>query len=70
MAKDDNGKNMNPVQVQKFLGGVDYPASKQELVDTAKDQGADDNVMNALKQIPDREYDAPTDVTKELSKIM
>ena len=67
---DKNDQDVNPVQVQKFLGGIDYPCSKQDLVDTAKDQGADERVMNVLKKLPDRKYDAPTDVTKEIGKLV
>ncbi len=66
---DENPKSVNPVQVQKFLGGIDYPCSKQDLLKTAKDQGADDRVINLLKALPDKKYDAPTDVTKEIGKI-
>ena len=68
MAHDDQGK-VNPIQVQKFLKGVDYPCSKQDLIRTAKREGADDRVINTLNKIPDRNYDAPTDITKEIGKI-
>jgi hypothetical protein len=27
---------VNPIQVQKFLGGMHYPAKKDEIVDHAK----------------------------------
>lgn len=57
----------NPIQVQKFLGGIDYPASKADIVKKAKEKGADDNVMNALNGIPDREYDGPTAVSSAVS---
>ena len=58
----------NPIQVQKFLGGIDYPASKKDIVKTAEDQGADDNVLDALRGIEDKSYDAPTAVSEQLSK--
>lgn len=57
----------NPIQVQKFLGGIDYPASKEDIVRTAKDAGADENVLNALEGIPDREYDGPTAVSEAVA---
>jgi hypothetical protein len=60
---------VNPVQVQKFLGGVDYPASKEDLVKHAEQQGADENVLDVLRGIPDREYDGPNAVSKEISEI-
>lgn len=57
----------NPIQIQKFLGGVDYPASRDALLSSAKDSGADDNVLRALENIPDREYDSPTAVSSAIS---
>ena len=58
--------DVNPIEVQKFLSGMDYPASKQEILDNARQQGANENVMSALEQIADREYDGPSGVSKEL----
>jgi Protein of unknown function (DUF2795) len=59
----------NPIQIQKFLGGVDYPATKDALLARAKDSGADSNVLNALQGIPDKEYDGPTAVSSAVSDI-
>ena len=33
---------VNPVRVQKFLGGLDYPASKEDLIKRAEREGADE----------------------------
>ena len=60
---------VNPIQAQKFLSGLDYPASKQQIVDHAQNQGADENVRSALEQIPDREYNGPNAVSAELGII-
>ena len=59
--------DVNPIELQKHLGGVDYPASKDDLVRRAEESGAGDDVLEALRGIPDREYDAPTAVTKAVS---
>ncbi len=58
--------NVNPIQVQKFLGGMSYPAGKQEILEHARRQDADEEVISALEQIPDREYDGPSGVQKEI----
>ncbi len=58
--------NVNPIQVQKALGGMNYPAGKQEILEHARQQGADQEVITALEQIPDREYDGPSGVQKEI----
>ena len=68
MATKETGR-INPIQVQKYLKGVHYPLSKQDLLNTAKSHGADANVMNQLKNLPDKSYEAPTAVTRELGKL-
>jgi hypothetical protein len=59
----------NPIQVQKFLSGMHYPAGKDEIVDHAKKQGADDNIMQTLEQLPDESFETPADVSKAIGKI-
>lgn len=59
----------NPIQIQKYLGRIDYPASKQQICDAAKGAGADDTVLNTLDKIPDKNYDAPTDVSEAVSDL-
>ncbi len=60
---------VNPIQAQKFLGGMNYPAGKQQIVEHAREKGADENVLSALEQIPDREYDGPNAVSSELGNV-
>lgn len=57
----------NPIDVQKHLGGLDYPASKDDIVSKAKDSGADGALLDALNSLPDKQYEKPTDVSHELS---
>ncbi|AFY47859.1 Protein of unknown function (DUF2795) [Nostoc sp. PCC 7524] len=60
----------NPVQIQKHLKGVDYPANKQELIDHAQQQGADRNVISLLEKLPeDEEYETPTELNKAIGEI-
>lgn len=57
----------NPIQMQKFLGGVNYPASKDELVEHARSAGADDAVLEHLEALPDRTFDGPNAVSQAYS---
>jgi hypothetical protein len=59
----------NPIQVQKFLGGMDYPVGKDKIVDHAKAKGADDNVIQTLQQLPDETFNTPADVSKAIGQI-
>lgn len=68
-AHEDRSGVPNPVLVQKFLSGLDYPVKRRELIDKAKAAGADRNVLEALLCIPDREYDSPVSVSKEVGNL-
>jgi hypothetical protein len=58
----------NPIQLQKHLKGVDYPASKSDLVATAREHGADQDIIAALEAMPDREYDGPNAVSQAVTQ--
>lgn len=57
----------NPIEVQKYLGGIDYPASKDDIVASAREAGAGDDVLDALGGIPDKQYEAPTEVSQAVA---
>jgi hypothetical protein len=57
------------IEVQKSLSGMDYPARRDDLVRHAEQHGADDSVLDKLRSIPDREYDGPNGVSKEISNV-
>jgi hypothetical protein len=60
---------VNPIQVQKYLKGVDYPASKDDIVRTAEEQGADEDIRATLDRLPDQEYETPADVSEAIGKL-
>ncbi len=60
---------VNPIQLQKSLKGTNYPASKQDLLKHAEQNKADDNIRSTIQQLPDRQYQTPADVSKEIGKI-
>ena len=61
--------HVNPIQVQKFLKDVDYPASKQTLIDKAKSMGADENICASLEQLPDEDFQTPADVSQAFGAL-
>ncbi len=57
----------SPTDVQKHLSGLEYPASKDAVVSTAEEQGADDALLQRLREnLGDKEYESPADVMSEL----
>lgn len=51
-------------EVQKALKGADYPMAGPELADLAKSNGADQDLVDALRGL--RQVDGPNGVMKEL----
>lgn len=60
---------VNPIELQKHLKGVDYPARKEELIQHAQQQGADEKVREILEQLPDEEYETPAEVSKAVGEM-
>jgi predicted outer membrane protein len=61
--------HVNPIQLQKFLKGVDYPADKNELMERAKSMGADENVMATLENLQDESFQTPADVSEAVGRL-
>jgi hypothetical protein len=61
--------SISPIQIEKFLKGVEYPAKKAELIKQAEQNGADANVRSVLQQLPDQQFHTPADVSKAVGAI-
>ncbi|HAQ59444.1 MAG TPA: hypothetical protein DCR63_03015 [Microbacterium sp.] len=57
----------SPIELQKYLGGVDYPASKDTLLSVARDNGAPQDVVDALESSGADSFDSPTAVSSAVS---
>lgn len=62
-------EKVSAAQIQLYLKGIHYPASKQNIINTARSNNAPENVMDYLNRLPDREYGRANDVEKEFSKM-
>ncbi|HVL34082.1 MAG TPA: DUF2795 domain-containing protein [Burkholderiales bacterium] len=67
-----NGHRTIPtaLRVQKYLGGLRYPASKSDVLARARQRGAevDEQVMLALLGLPERAYDSPITLSCEVGR--
>jgi hypothetical protein len=59
--------DVNPIELQKHLKGVNYPTSKDRLVSAAESNNAPQDVRDALQGMNDAEHTGPDDVMRELS---
>lgn len=68
-SKQGGSKVNSPIQVQKFLSGLDYPVNKEQILQKAKEEGADRNVMQALERLPERRFESPVSISKEIGQL-
>ena len=61
--------NTSAADVQAALSGIDYPASREHLVEYAGGQRAPESVLNALRNLPEREYSDAADVGQAVSGL-
>jgi hypothetical protein len=61
--------HVSPVEVEKSLKGVDYPAKKEDLIKHAQQQGANQDVLETLKELPEENFQSPIDVSKAIGEI-
>ena len=59
--------DVNPIEVQKHLKGVQYPASREDVVAAAESNGAPQEIIDALRSASQDEFDGPNAVQAALS---
>jgi hypothetical protein len=59
----------NPAEVERYLKGVNYPAKKQDLIKHAQQQGANQDVIEVLKEMRDQNFNSPVEVNKAVGEI-
>lgn len=52
------------VEIEKSLKGINFPASKQDLVQQAKQNNASQDVIQTIQKLPQDQFNSPTDVQK------
>ncbi len=60
-------KNLLPANFERYLRGIDFPISKQELLRRLEHNGAPGVVVNQVRnRLPEGEYRGPQDLIKRL----
>ncbi|WP_159944970.1 MULTISPECIES: DUF2795 domain-containing protein [unclassified Nocardiopsis] len=55
---------ISPIDLQKALKGADYPASRDDLVSLARDNGADDGLVERIESAGTDRFEGPDDVQR------
>ncbi len=68
-SQEKSSGQASPVNIAKHLQGIDFPVSKQDLIEHAKKKGADDAAMKTFQDMDDIEYKSLKDVMREYGKV-
>ena len=58
-------QQISPIEVQNLLGNMEYPASKQQIIDEAIKRDASKEIVLTLENVPNRVYKSPDEVIDE-----
>lgn len=59
---------VSPIAIAKAIKGTDFPASKDDLLQSAKRNKADKEVMEMLQNLQESEFESVTDVEQAYSE--
>jgi hypothetical protein len=59
----------SPANLQKYLGGVGYPASKDDLLEQARRNEAPKEILETIQRLPEDQFGGPQDVMKGYGEI-
>jgi hypothetical protein len=62
-------KAESPINVARYLSGIDFPVGKQDLIHHTKQNQADQEVLDVLDKMPDQEYKSMKDVMKGVGQV-
>ncbi len=64
-----HSEKVSAAQFAMYLKGIDFPATRDQIVDCAKANGAPDTVIQLMNRLPEREYTRANEVEQEFGKM-
>jgi Protein of unknown function (DUF2795) len=59
----------NPLRLQDYLDGLDYPVSKEDLIRRAQESGADTEALQTLRSLPPEQFNSPMEIGEALGEL-
>ena len=61
--------DFDPDEAKQYIKGVEYPASKDEIISSAESNGAPESVVEAIGRLPTPEFASAEDVVADLRAV-
>lgn len=52
-----------------MIKGIEFPATKEDIISQAENNNAPADVLDILNQIEDKEYGSPVEIAQEVGQI-
>ena len=67
--KKQQKMHVSPAKVEKSIKGTHFPARKQDLIQQAKENDANQDVLEVLENMPDKKFNSPVDISKAMGRM-
>lgn len=64
-----NPEKASPAAVERYLKGIHFPTSKDDILKQAQENGAPEDVINVINQFQDEEFNSPVDIAKAVGEV-
>jgi len=61
---------VSPSNIAHYLKGIDFPATKQDMIDYADDNNAPEEIIDIIDNLPDIEFHSMTEVMTGASELV
>ncbi len=61
---------LNPMKLQEYLEGMDYPMNRDDIVLRITNSGAPDDIKKAVMDLPPGTYYSPSEISEAAGEIV
>ena len=67
--RQESEAKVSASQLALYLKGIKFPASRDDIVETARSNGAPESVIGVMQKLPKREYNRANEVEHEFGQM-
>ncbi|HEU0050470.1 MAG TPA: DUF2795 domain-containing protein [Patescibacteria group bacterium] len=61
---NDESPTVSAAELQKYLAGIEYPATKHDAIEQARENNAPEKVIKTIRGLPEDEFGGPQEIQK------
>ncbi len=61
---------VKPEEIMKYIKGVNFPTSLQNIINTLKNNNAPPQIVSAANKLPNKTYNSPQDLANDIKDML